>query len=232
MAVYDTFADWEVGFATAHINNGARQRDHGPPGRHRRREPWEPVTSMGGMRVIPDVTLDELRPADSAMLILPGAETRPTGGYSASAAKARKSSTPACRSRRFAERRWGSPSRACSTSATTRATRPWSSRPRATAARPNYRDEPAVTDAGRDHDGDGPVEFAREVMAPSTSTAGWWCWPRGRSCMASTIPPGTSSSWPSRRDQEQELLSGAGMDDLLVERPVPGSPRNWPGPRG
>lgn len=90
MAVYDTFSDWEVGFATAHINNGLWQRE---PGRHRVitvGETREPVTSMGGMRITPDVTLDELRPEDSAMLILPGADTWLTGGNVAFAEKARQ----------------------------------------------------------------------------------------------------------------------------------------------
>ena len=90
MAVYDTFADWEVGFATAHINNGAWQRD---PGSHRVvtvGESRDPVTSMGGMRVTPDMTLDELSPADSAMLVLPGADSWLAGGNKAFAAKARE----------------------------------------------------------------------------------------------------------------------------------------------
>lgn len=90
MAVYDTFSDWEVGFATAHINNGLWQRE---PGRHQVitvGETREPVTSMGGMRITPDVTLDELRPEDSAMLILPGADTWLTGGNVAFAEKARQ----------------------------------------------------------------------------------------------------------------------------------------------
>ncbi len=34
----------------------------------------EPVTTMGGMRIVPDIALTELTPAASAMLILPGAE--------------------------------------------------------------------------------------------------------------------------------------------------------------
>ncbi|MFD7843921.1 type 1 glutamine amidotransferase family protein [Nocardia sp. NPDC059764] len=75
MAVYDTFSDWEVGHATAHIN---RELWHCDPGT------WQvetvavsadPVTSMGGMRILPDLVLDDLSPADSAMLILPGLET-------------------------------------------------------------------------------------------------------------------------------------------------------------
>ncbi len=90
MAVYDTFADWEVGHVTAHIANGAFQRD---PGSHRVITVGagaEPVTSMGGMRVVPDVTLDELDPADSALLVLPGAANWETGGNTGFAAKARR----------------------------------------------------------------------------------------------------------------------------------------------
>ena len=44
---------------------------------------------MGGLRISPDLALDELRPADSAMLILPGADTWLTGGNRPFAAKAR-----------------------------------------------------------------------------------------------------------------------------------------------
>ncbi|MGW2662214.1 type 1 glutamine amidotransferase family protein [Nocardia tengchongensis] len=75
MAVYDTFSDWEVGHATAHIN---RELWHREPGTWQVKTvavSAEPVTSMGGMRILPDLTLDELKPADSAMLILPGLDT-------------------------------------------------------------------------------------------------------------------------------------------------------------
>lgn len=90
VAVYDTLADWEVGLATAHIGNGYWQRR---PGASRVRtvgQTGEAVTTMGGLRVTPDVVLADLRPADSAMLILPGAETWLTGGNAAFAGKARE----------------------------------------------------------------------------------------------------------------------------------------------
>jgi putative intracellular protease/amidase len=90
LAVYDTLADWEVGFATAHINGGAWQRE---PDRYRVvtvGERPEPVTTMGGVRIVPDVTVDELAPQDSAMLILPGADTWLEGGNRAFARKARE----------------------------------------------------------------------------------------------------------------------------------------------
>jgi putative intracellular protease/amidase len=90
LAVYDTMSDWETGYATAHINNGNWQRQ---PGRFRVvtvGETGEAVTSMGGLRITPEVKLDELRSGDSAMLILPGADTWMTGGNAAFANKARE----------------------------------------------------------------------------------------------------------------------------------------------
>src|SRR5918997_4899733 len=83
LAVYDTLADWEVGHATAHINNAEWQRT---PGRYEVvtvAETAEPVTTMGGMRIVPDTTIDQVGPQDSAMLILPGAATWLTGGNGA-----------------------------------------------------------------------------------------------------------------------------------------------------
>jgi putative intracellular protease/amidase len=75
VAVFDTFADWETGYATAHIRRRDWQRE---PGRYEVATVGptrEPVTTMGGMRIQPDLALDELRPQDSAMLILAGGDT-------------------------------------------------------------------------------------------------------------------------------------------------------------
>ncbi len=83
LAVYDTLADWEAGLAVAHLNDGAFQRE---PGRYAVRTVAagpEPVVTMGGVRIVPDLTLDELRPADSAMLLLPGAGGWDTGDLGA-----------------------------------------------------------------------------------------------------------------------------------------------------
>ncbi|GAA1984453.1 type 1 glutamine amidotransferase family protein [Nocardiopsis rhodophaea] len=73
MAVYDTLADWEVGHAIAHLRNGAAHRESGgfdvvTVGLTR-----DPVETMGGVRVMPDITLGDLHPTDSRMLILAGA---------------------------------------------------------------------------------------------------------------------------------------------------------------
>ncbi|MFD1832706.1 MULTISPECIES: DJ-1/PfpI family protein [Streptomyces] len=67
VAVYDTFADWEAAYAaTATAGAGYRVVYVGESG--------EPVVSMGGMRVEPHLSIAELRPEDSAMLVLPGAD--------------------------------------------------------------------------------------------------------------------------------------------------------------
>ncbi|GAA1432462.1 type 1 glutamine amidotransferase family protein [Streptomyces thermospinosisporus] len=66
LALYDTFADWETGHTTAHLTQaGFGIRTVGPT--------TEPVTTMGGLRIVPDLALDALRPEDSSLLILTGA---------------------------------------------------------------------------------------------------------------------------------------------------------------
>ncbi|MFD4023131.1 DJ-1/PfpI family protein [Streptomyces sp. NPDC058576] len=81
LAVYDTFADWETGHTTAHLTqNGYTVRTVGLS--------REPVTTMGGLRIQPDLALDELRPQDSALLILTGAAGWDTGDTLAPFARA------------------------------------------------------------------------------------------------------------------------------------------------
>lgn len=64
--VFEGFADWQVALALSEI---------------RRPGDWEvrtagftraPVTSMSGLQVLPDSSIDELDPAVAAMLVLPG----------------------------------------------------------------------------------------------------------------------------------------------------------------
>jgi putative intracellular protease/amidase len=74
MAIYPTWADWEPSYLTSRITSGAWQRE---PGSFRVRTvagSLEPVASMGGLRVVPDLTFADLRPQDSAMLVLPGGD--------------------------------------------------------------------------------------------------------------------------------------------------------------
>lgn len=70
--VFDSLSDWEIGFAVAGINSPQFQRN---PGSHRIRTVAlrnSPVVTMGGLRILPDITLDMLSPTNSAMFILPG----------------------------------------------------------------------------------------------------------------------------------------------------------------
>ena len=67
LAVYDTLADWEPGHAVAHLARaGYTIRAVGPS--------REPVTTMAGIRIVPDLALDEVAAGDAALLVLPGAD--------------------------------------------------------------------------------------------------------------------------------------------------------------
>jgi len=88
--VFDTFADWEAAYAVAGIHQPTYQKAPGT---------WQVKTvgaaqslvrSMGGVAVLPDLTLDDLRPEDSAMLILPGGQGWDQGLHLQAAHKARE----------------------------------------------------------------------------------------------------------------------------------------------
>jgi putative intracellular protease/amidase len=73
--VTDTLADWEAAHAIAHICKPSWQRTPGGYCVRTVAATKETVTTMGGVRIVPDCTLDEISPESSAMLILVGAET-------------------------------------------------------------------------------------------------------------------------------------------------------------
>ena len=166
MAVYDGLADWEVGFATAHINSEAWQRE---PGRYTVvtvGESRQPVTTMGGATITPDVTLDEVGADNTALLILPGADAWMQGGNGAFLDKARElldAGTPvaaicgatvglATAGLLDDRRHTSNAAEALS----------WTGY----AGADRYVDEPAVTDGNVvTASGVRPVEFAREVLA-------------------------------------------------------------------
>lgn len=74
--VFDTMADWEVGYLTAEINSGRYFKKGTSPisivtlGNERR-----PVTTMGGLKLIPDITIEECTIRGDEVLILPGGNT-------------------------------------------------------------------------------------------------------------------------------------------------------------
>jgi putative intracellular protease/amidase len=88
--VFDEFADWEAAHAVAGIHQPQFQRE---PGRFQVKTvaaALAPVRSMGGVAVLPDLTLDALAPEDSAMLILPGGAGWEQGEHLSAAHKARE----------------------------------------------------------------------------------------------------------------------------------------------
>ncbi|MDN5855098.1 MAG: DJ-1/PfpI family protein [Actinomycetia bacterium] len=75
----DTLADWEYGYAAA----GLGMAEQMAPGRYRLvtasdRE-VESITTMGGVRMVPDTSIDDLDEADIAMLVLIGGGTWESG---------------------------------------------------------------------------------------------------------------------------------------------------------
>jgi putative intracellular protease/amidase len=73
LLVFDGFADWEPALALCEINKAA-------PHKRRRYDvvtvgfSLDIVTSMGGLRVIPDIALNEVTPESVAIFILPGGD--------------------------------------------------------------------------------------------------------------------------------------------------------------
>jgi putative intracellular protease/amidase len=72
IALYNNLADWEIGYLLVELRTG---RFTGRPWQIVSvAESREPITSMGGLRMVPDMILDDLDPGDSNLLILPGAD--------------------------------------------------------------------------------------------------------------------------------------------------------------
>ena len=75
LALLDTMADWEVGYLTAYVSRTEHQQD---PDAVRLRTVGltdRAVRTVGGLTVVPDATVEDLDPAESAVLVLPGADT-------------------------------------------------------------------------------------------------------------------------------------------------------------
>jgi putative intracellular protease/amidase len=78
LTLYDGAAEMEVGHLLAELHTGrftGTRFDLVTVA-----ESGEPITSMGGIRMEPDILLEELDPAGSDLLVLPGAEMWDTGG--------------------------------------------------------------------------------------------------------------------------------------------------------
>jgi putative intracellular protease/amidase len=88
--VFDTLSDWEPMHAIAAINSPAWQRQ---PQRYSVKTVGlsrEPIRTIGGVTILPDMTLAELEPEQSAMLILPGSDVWGKGKNAEAVEKARQ----------------------------------------------------------------------------------------------------------------------------------------------
>jgi putative intracellular protease/amidase len=86
LAVFEGLADPEVGHLLAELHTG---RFTGVPfDVITVAEELAPITTMGGLRLIPDIRLADLQPSDSDLLVLPGAEMWDAGGGAAFATAA------------------------------------------------------------------------------------------------------------------------------------------------
>lgn len=86
ITVYDTLADWEVGYVAAELRTGRFTGTRFEVVTVA--ESLDPITTMGGIRIAPDLQLADLDPAASAILILPGGDMWDLGGGEAFAAAA------------------------------------------------------------------------------------------------------------------------------------------------
>jgi putative intracellular protease/amidase len=74
--VLDTLADWETGFVTAELNSGRFfRKDAERVSLKTVGHSMEPITTMGGMRVVPDASIDDIVADKGNVLILPGADS-------------------------------------------------------------------------------------------------------------------------------------------------------------
>lgn len=74
--VFDTMADWEIGYLTAELNSGRYYKKGLAPSKIVTVGIEKtPVTTMGGLTILPDIKLDECSIESTDTLILPGGET-------------------------------------------------------------------------------------------------------------------------------------------------------------
>ncbi|KJD44704.1 type 1 glutamine amidotransferase family protein [Paenibacillus terrae] len=74
--VFDTMSDWEIGYLTAELNSGRYYKKGLAPSKIVTVGIEKtPVTTMGGLKILPDIKLDECSIESTDTLILPGGDT-------------------------------------------------------------------------------------------------------------------------------------------------------------
>ena len=70
---HDTMADWEIGHVTAELHSGRFFKQDAPEVSVRTVGiSKEPVTSMGGLTILPDCVVDDIAVSEETFLLLPG----------------------------------------------------------------------------------------------------------------------------------------------------------------
>jgi putative intracellular protease/amidase len=74
--VFDTMADWEASFVIAELSSGRYFKQGSTKYEVKTIGIGaEPIVTMGGVHILPDITVSELRLEDAGVLILPGGNT-------------------------------------------------------------------------------------------------------------------------------------------------------------
>lgn len=74
--VLDTLADWELGHVTSELNTGRFFKKDAPVVELKTVSySKDSITTMGGMTITPDCTIDDIIVNESSVLLLPGADT-------------------------------------------------------------------------------------------------------------------------------------------------------------
>ncbi|NCB27571.1 MAG: hypothetical protein EOM62_19280 [Bacteroidia bacterium] len=74
--VTDTLADWECGYVLAELHSGRYLKN--PDSRYDLvlcGRTMDPITTMGGLRMVPKVLFQDIRPGAGDLVLLPGADT-------------------------------------------------------------------------------------------------------------------------------------------------------------
>lgn len=74
--VLDTLADWEIGHAISELNSGRFfKKDAQRVSLKTVSCSKEPISTMGGLTIVPDCLIDDIVVSETSVLILPGADT-------------------------------------------------------------------------------------------------------------------------------------------------------------
>jgi len=76
MYVFNTLSDWEPSYIVSELNSGrAFKKTAGKYNVKTFGLTKDPVTTMGGIKILPDLTIDEISAENTALLLLPGGDT-------------------------------------------------------------------------------------------------------------------------------------------------------------